>query len=146
MSRFFLLRALSKGNVYSKSKAIADALFLEANDPDGSKGSPLLTLSIRMPPMYGERDMQMIHGALIQLNKGQTHIQIGDNWNLCELLYIGNAARAHILACRALLAGTLDPQPPKVDGEAFLVSDDAPLLFWDSLRKIWTVVGDKTSL
>ena len=83
MSRFFLLRAPSKGNVYSKSKAIADALFLEANDPDGSKGSPLRTLSIRMPPMYGERDMQMIHGALIQLNKGQTHIQ---NWRQLESL------------------------------------------------------------
>ena len=39
--------------------------------------------------------------------RGQTHIQIGDNTNLFDWTYVGNVARAHLLA-----ADKLDTPPP----------------------------------
>lgn len=140
-----VLTASSEANIYAKSKAIADALVLAANNPKGENGTALRTLCIRPPAMYGERDMQMIHGALEQLKKGVTRVQIGDNSNLCDYLYVENAASAHILAAKALLSDTVDTAQ-KVDGEAFFITDEAPVLFWDFIRKIWTAAGDQTPL
>ena len=55
-----------------------------------------------------------------------------------------NAASAHLLAAKALLRGIEDPEAHKVDGEAFFITDDKPVLFWDFSRKIWKAAGDQT--
>ncbi|MCJ1244533.1 erg26, C-3 sterol dehydrogenase [Trapelia coarctata] len=140
-----VLTASSKTDSYAKTKAIAEALVLEANDPLGKHGSSLRTLSLRPCGIYGERDMQLISSALGTLQKpGGAPVQIGDNSNLVDWCYVGNATSAHILAAKALLAGTEDPTAPKVDGEVFFITDDAPVLFWDFIHKIWTAAGDTT--
>ena len=76
----------------------------------------------------------------VMYNK-QTHIQLGDNKNLYDAIYVGNAASAHIQAAQALLR---NDTTAKVDGEAFLITDDAPMPFWDFQRKIWAAAGDET--
>ena len=142
-----VLTAASRENPYSKSKAIADTMVLEANDPEGENGTVLRTLCIRPAGGYGERDIQFTQGILrtLQRRRGTT-IQLGDNTNLFDWVYAGNTTYAHVLAAKALLLGMTDAQASKVDGEAFFITDDHPWPFWTFLRKAWTAAGDQTPL
>ncbi|KAI4151164.1 MAG: hypothetical protein L6R39_002097 [Caloplaca ligustica] len=143
MARFLkedapLVDRRTSSDEYAITKAIADTMVLEANGPN------LRTLCLRPTVIYGERDMQFIPGSLAILRDKQTHIQLGDNKNLYDTVYVGNAAAAHVLAARALLNWHEASQ--KIDGEAFFVTDDAPIPFWDFQRKIWAAAGDQTPL
>ncbi|MCJ1376667.1 hypothetical protein MMC20_007911 [Loxospora ochrophaea] len=137
----------SKAIPYFKAKALADTLVREANTPPGHSGKSLRTATLRLPMVYGERDGQYIPGQLKALQAGQTGMQLGDGKNLCEPVYVGNVATAHVLAAKALLASTTstaDSSRPKVDGEAFLISDGDPQPFWDFSRRTWRHAGDTT--
>ena len=133
-----LLNRQSRSNEYAITKALADTMVLRANCQE------LPTLCLRPPVIYGERDCQAIPGALAVLRDKKTHIQLGDNTNLFDSIYVGNAASAHIKAAKALLAN--DDPNLKVDGEAFFITDDASVPFWDFQRKVWAAAGDKTPL
>ncbi len=128
----------SKASEYVITKALADTMVLKANCQD------LRTLCLRPPGIYGERDGQLIPGALAILRDKKTHIQLGDNTNLYDSIYVGNAASAHVMAAKTLLMH--DGQDLKVDGEAFFITDDAPIPFWDFQRNIWAAAGDRTPL
>ena len=54
-----------------------------------------------------------------------------------------NAAEAHILLAKALLRSktSIDDTIPKVDGEAFNITDGQRHLFWDFPRTIWKAAG-----
>lgn len=133
-----LLTKDSESSKYAITKALADMMVLKASCQE------LRTLCLRPPVIYGERDGQLIPGALAVLYDKKTNVQLGDNTNLFDAIYVGNAASAHILAARALLMNNASGL--KVDGEAFFVTDDAPIPFWDFQRKIWAEAGDKTPL
>lgn len=111
----------SSSHPYARTKARADKLVLEANRPSGKDGSGLCTACIRLPIVYGERDLFAIPGALVALEKGQTHFQLGDGSNLWDFASADNAATAHVLLATALLVQ--DPAASKVDGEAFNITD-----------------------
>lgn len=73
---------------------------------------------------------------------GQTKVQLGDNTNLLDVTWAGNAAEAHILAGRALLVP--DRAKGRVDGEAFNITDGHPVPFWDYARMFYRAAGDTT--
>ena len=131
----------SAGDAYSVTKALGEKLVLEANEPVGLK-----TASLRICTVYGERDQQMIAGSLDVLKSGQHKMQIGDNTNLFDTVSVENVANAHLLAAKALLAANLQTTGLKVDGEAFNITDDDPIPFWDFQRLIWAVAGTKIKL
>ncbi|MCJ1414947.1 hypothetical protein MMC32_001277 [Xylographa parallela] len=150
-----VLTAASRANNYSKAKAVADTLVLGANNPlrtsppsstghGPSYSGFLRTLVLRTTAMYGERDQQVIAGLLTSFRAGETRYQLGDNGNLFDWLYVGNAAQAHVQAAKALSAGASDANAPKVDGEAFFITDDMSLPFWDFVRMVWRAMGDTT--
>lgn len=60
--------------------------------------------------------------------RGQTHFQIGDNTNLFDWTYVGNVARAHLLAADKL--DTPPPAPPlsAVTEKLPLTADEVPPL------------------
>lgn len=126
--------ASSKGTPYQKAKGIADSLVLEANSVN------LRTTCLRLPPVYGEGDPYVIPNALYLMRKGQQTLQIGPNEKVFEHVYVENAIHAHILASKALL----HHREPKVDGEAFFITDGQPLKYYDFARKIWVTAGDKS--
>ena len=103
-----------------------------------------LTLYLRPPVIYGQRDCQAIPGALVVLQDKKTHIKLGDSKNIHDSIYVGSAASAHINATKAL--SKIDDPDLKADGEAFFITDDAPVPFWDFQRKIWAAAGEKTPL
>ena len=131
-----VLQKSSQGDDYAKSKAIADTAVLAANDKSG-----LRTMCLRITLVYGERDNQMIPGALELLNAGRENIQIGNNKNLWDYCSVTNVAAAHVLAVKAILGGIDNPNATKVDGEAFIITDGAPAPFWDFERMVWTAAG-----
>jgi sterol-4alpha-carboxylate 3-dehydrogenase (decarboxylating) len=63
-----------------------------------------------------------------------------------DVVYVGHVARAEVLAALGLLRRHIDPTAPKIDGEAFNITDDEPAPPWTFFRKYWILAGDKTSL
>ena len=125
-----------KPNFYHRSKAETERLVLETSQ------SGLATVSLRICLIYGERDNSLLPGLMAALDKNQTNIQLGENKQRYDFVYAGNAAKAHLLAAKALL----NPSQArgKVDGEAFMITDGAPKQFWDAAHIAWRAAGDKT--
>ncbi|KAI3588153.1 hypothetical protein IWW34DRAFT_18465 [Fusarium oxysporum f. sp. albedinis] len=117
-----------KSNEYNRTKAIGDHLVREANGPR------LRTVTLRPGHAYGERHVQGMVEVL-DMCKNKKLVQIGDGKNLMEVVSGENNAIAHVLTAKALL----DPSRAsgKVDGEAFNVSDGAPVPFWHHTGVIW---------
>ena len=138
-TRSLITRSSSGANHYSISKARAEELVVKANNR-----AELRTVSLRIAGIYGDRDNQMIPGTLKVLRDKRQHVQIGDNSTLFDFYSATNAATAHILAARALLAGMEDPAVPKVDGEVFFITDGKSMPFWTFSRKVWGSAGDRT--
>ncbi len=88
----------------------------------------------------------MVLYHLINLQRqGRTNVQVGDNNNLFDFTYVGNVAHAHLLAAHALLTtlemATAPLDHEKVDGEAFFITNDSPVYFWDFSRAVWRHAG-----
>jgi sterol-4alpha-carboxylate 3-dehydrogenase (decarboxylating) len=130
-------------NAYAKTKAIADLEVRAANAPP-----TLSTAVIGIAGLYGENDDNCIGTLLNTVKKDQHKVQTGDNKRHFEFVYIENACMAHVLAAKALLVGeATDSQnmeqskKGKVDGEAFFVSDDVSMPYFDFARKLYAFAG-----
>lgn len=77
--------------------------------------------------------------------EGKSNVQVGDNNNLFDFTYVENVAHGHLLAARALLVTAASATVPldheRVDGEAFLITNDSPVYFWDFCRAVWAAAG-----
>ncbi|CAO1631513.1 unnamed protein product [Jaminaea pallidilutea] len=93
-------------DTYSETKARAEAIVLDANTPDGDKGSVpdsgLRTVSIRPAGIFGPNDRQALPGFYGQLLSGRTNFQFGENANLFDWTYVDNVSHAHLLAADRL--------------------------------------------
>lgn len=123
---------------YNRTKAIADRLVRAANSPQ------LRTVCLRPGHMYGERHVQGMVEVLDMCEGGRALFQVGNGANLMEVASADNTAAAHVLAAKALV----DPSRArgKVDGEAFNVSDGAPVPFWHHIGVIWKVARGEDAL
>ena len=142
--RWPVLHPPQQREYYAETKALAESIVLDANRNYGD----MLTVALRPACVFGEGDVQTIPSMLTAYKKGQTKFQLGQNMNLFDFSYVGNVAYAHILATIALLSTRGLSTPPldheKVDGEAFFITNDSPLYFWDFARLVWATAGDTT--
>jgi len=140
----------SNGSPYERTKGAADSLTLKMNTPKSSEKESkgyqgmLLTAVIRVPALYGRRDLRTSARILQRANTRATRVQLGNNQAKHEWLYLENAAHAHVLAAKALVDTQRGEKDARVDGEAFFVTDGAPLRFWDFSRKMWVAAGDES--
>ena len=135
---------------YTTTKCQAEQHVLASNRTQSHPN--FVTAAIRPSAMFGTGDVQLIPIGLSAYFKGQTKFQIGANENLFDFTEIRNVAHAHHLALAALLAtnerlssrqsAPLDHE--KVDGEAFFITNDSPVYFFDFARLCWAAAGDKT--
>jgi sterol-4alpha-carboxylate 3-dehydrogenase (decarboxylating) len=142
---------------YHHTKAIAERLILEANRkelhtvvlrPCGMVGYAILFYtssiwrSLMSSLIYRPGDQQLMHRLATVLERGQHKIQIGDNTNLVDWVYVGNVADAHILASDLLPTRTDEALTPhQVAGHVFFVTNDTPLPGWNFSRMIWRELG-----
>ncbi|KAI9699594.1 MAG: hypothetical protein M1820_007093 [Bogoriella megaspora] len=136
-----------KAPAYAKSKALAEAMVLEADNPLSNKKKAegwagyLCTGALRFPIVYGTHDLTSIPGCLNALKNGQTNVQLGDGKNLWDFCSTENAAVAHLLLAQNLMNGQDDKAVGKIHGEAFHIHDDEPRPFWEFARKVWKYAG-----
>ncbi len=142
--RWPIIRAPKQREYYSETKGIAECIVLAANRQYGN----MLTVALRPATIFGEGDTSITPNLLKAYEKGQTKFQLGSNDNLFDFTYVGNVAHAHILAAVALInTHALKTQPldhERVDGEAFFITNNQPIYFWDFARMIWSAAGDET--
>jgi len=128
------LNRIADFDYYTTTKAIADQMVLEANDTS----SNLDTCCLRISPIYGERDNQLIPGLIKVLDDSRRYVQIGNNTALFDFLSVKNAARAHVSAYKALSS----PETrSSVAGQAFFITDGNGMPFWDFSRKVLAAAG-----
>ncbi|KEQ78828.1 NAD(P)-binding protein [Aureobasidium pullulans EXF-150] len=131
---------------YVNTKALAEMYVLSQNQPTGTPR--FLTCALRPSGIFGVGDSWVVPGILEAYHRGQTWVQLGDNTNLFEFTENTNVAYAHVLATAALVAAYAKDNTTvaedKVDGEAFFITNDEPVYFWDFTRTIWKYAGDTT--
>ncbi|KAK1070964.1 erg26, C-3 sterol dehydrogenase [Friedmanniomyces endolithicus] len=145
-----LIMGAQQPEYYTTTKAQAETHVLASNRAPSHPD--FLTAAIRPSAMFGEGDVQLLPPGLSAYYRGQTKFQIGDNENLFDFTEITNVAHAHHLALAALLAtrdrdakGLAAPlDNEKVDGEAFFITNDSPVYFFDFARMCWAAAGDQT--
>ena len=109
---------------YPHSKAIAEQHVLDADGVDG-----LLTCSLRPHLIWGPRDRHLIPRLLRRARSGRLR-RVGDGTNLVDMVYVENAAAAHLLAADALGPGS------PVAGRAYFISQGEPVNCWDWIDEI----------
>jgi sterol-4alpha-carboxylate 3-dehydrogenase (decarboxylating) len=141
--RWPILKGKAQLDYYAETKGLAEEAILAANR---SGPSNLLTVAIRPAGIFGEGDVQLLPNMLDLYYTNKTNFQVGDNTNLFDFTYVGNVAHAHLLAAHLLLSTSKLSTTPldheKVDGEAFIITNDAPIYFWDFPRQLWAIAGN----
>ena len=109
---------------YSHSKALGEQKVLAAN------GQKLRTCAMRPHLIWGPRDQHLIPRLIARAKSGRLR-RVGDGENLVDMIYVENAAEAHLLAADALAA---DDSP--VAGKAYFLSQGEPVNCWQWIDKI----------
>lgn len=109
---------------YSATKAMAEKMVLAENNKNG-----LLTVALRPHLIWGPGDTNLIP-RLIERAKSGRLIRIGDGKNMVDLVYVDNAAYAHLLAIDRLTHGS------PVCGQAYFISQGKPVFLWDWINEV----------
>ncbi|MEM8680009.1 MAG: NAD-dependent epimerase/dehydratase family protein, partial [Planctomycetota bacterium] len=109
---------------YPHSKALGEQCVLAAN---GTLG--LATCALRPHLIWGPRDAHLIPRLIDRARKRQLRI-VGAGDNLVDMVYVENAATAHLQACDRL---TLDSP---VAGKAYFISQGEPVNCWEWINQI----------
>jgi len=144
----------NKREYYSETKAIAERLVLAANGTEEVGG--LLTAAVRPAGITGEGDMGGIAYGVCKTAAvapaWQLNLQLGQGDNLFDTTYVGNVVLGLLLVADGLLktskragesgmkdGGILEHE--RVDGEAFIVTNDQPCYFWEITRFMYSRMG-----
>ncbi len=111
---------------YSKTKAIAERIVLDANGPG------LATVALRPHLIWGPGDNHLLSGIL---GRASSLRRIGRRDPLIDCIYVDNAADAHILAADRLAPGSA------VAGRAYFISNGEPRGLWRIVNGILGAAG-----
>jgi nucleoside-diphosphate-sugar epimerase len=113
---------------YPHTKAIAERMVLEANGP------ALATVALRPHLIWGPGDPHLIPRLIARAKRGKLR-RIGKTPKKVDVIYIDNAALAHVQAGEKLSAGSV------VAGKAYFLSQGEPVFLWDFINRILTDAG-----
>lgn len=114
---------------YPRSKAMAEQMVLKANGQAG-----MLTCSLRPHLIWGPRDQALLPRLISRARQGPLR-QVGDGKNLIDMIYVENAADAHIQAADALTPGS------PVAGKAYFLSQGEPVECWTWINELLALHG-----
>jgi len=109
---------------YPHSKALAEQAVLAANGQAG-----LRTCALRPHLIWGPGDPHLIPRLIDRARRGRLR-QIGNGANLIDMVYVENAARAHLQAADHLRDGS------PVCGQAYFLSQGEPVNCWQWINEI----------
>jgi len=93
----------------------------------------LMTCSLRPHLIWGPRDAHLIPRLIERARSGKLR-RVGDGTNLVDMIYVENAAEAHLLAADRLQAGS------PVCGSAYFLSQGEPVNCWNWINEILSLV------
>ncbi len=114
---------------YPHTKALAEQAVLAANGKDG-----LATCALRPHLIWGPRDQHLIPRLLDRASCGKL-VRVGDGRNLIDMIYVENAAGAHLLAGDALHLGG------PISGQSYFISQGEPVNCWEWIDQILVSAG-----
>ena len=111
-------------NAYSETKTMAEKLVLAAND-----GVNFLTCAIRPHLIWGPGDPHLFPRVIQKGKEGKLRI-VGDGENLVDIIYVENAAVAHVQAFEHLKPHSV------VCGQAYFIGQERPVRLWDFINQV----------
>ncbi|MHB8901344.1 MAG: NAD-dependent epimerase/dehydratase family protein, partial [Thermoguttaceae bacterium] len=114
---------------YPRSKAIAEREVLAAG-----RSGETLTCALRPHLIWGPRDRHLIPRLLARARAGRLR-RVGNGENLVDMIYVENAADAHLQAADALLENS------PVAGSAYFLSQGEPVNCWRWIDQILALAG-----
>jgi 3beta-hydroxy-delta5-steroid dehydrogenase/steroid delta-isomerase len=117
-------------DLYTETKVLGEQVALAANGHGG-----LLTCAIRPGGIYGPGEKLVFPRVIEECVRGRYVAKIGDGSALSDNSFIENLVDAEIEAARHLLPGS------PLAGEAYFVSDGAPMNYFDFFRPVVEALG-----
>jgi nucleoside-diphosphate-sugar epimerase len=121
---------------YPHSKAVAEKMILDSVSSNHQISSvPFLTCVLRPHLIIGLRDRHLFPRLFARAKEGRL-FRVGDGSNLIDIIFVENAALAHIQAANALT----DSSSP-VNGNVYYISQGQPVNCWNWIDEILTIKG-----
>ncbi|MHB0959879.1 MAG: NAD-dependent epimerase/dehydratase family protein [Pirellulaceae bacterium] len=114
---------------YPHTKALAEQAVLAANGQQGT-----LTCALRPHLIWGPRDGHLIPRLIDRAQRGRLR-QVGNGKNRVDVVYVENAAQAHLQAADALEADS------PVAGSVYFISQGEPVYCWEWINAILELAG-----
>jgi len=114
---------------YPRTKALAEQQVLAAHGRSG-----LMTCALRPHLIWGPRDRHLVPRLLARQRQGRLR-RVGDGTNLVDMIYVENAAQAHLQACDAL-----EPAAG-IGGRAYFISQGEPVNCWAWINEVLALDG-----
>lgn len=114
---------------YPHTKALGEQQVLAANGKEG-----LLTCALRPHLIWGPRDQHLIPRLIDRARSGRLR-RIGSGENLVDMVYVENAAAAHLQA-----ADRLEKNSP-VCGRPYFISQGEPVKCWAWIDELLALAG-----
>jgi nucleoside-diphosphate-sugar epimerase len=109
---------------YAETKSMAEKLVLQRNN-----GKTFLTCALRPHLIWGPGDPHLFPRVIQKGKEGKLRI-VGDGENLVDIIYVENAAMAHVQAFEHLNPSS------RVCGEAYFIGQERPVKLWDFINQI----------
>ena len=114
---------------YPHTKALAEQHVLASHGKNG-----LATCVLRPHLIWGPRDRHLIPRVIERARRKQLR-RIGDGLNFIDMVFVENAAQAHLQAADVLAIGS------PVGGRAYFISQGTPVNCWDWINEIIVIAG-----
>lgn len=118
---------------YPHTKALGEQHVLKQNGRQHERGQ-LFTCALRPHLIWGPRDNHLIPRLIKRAQAGRLR-RVGDGKNLVDMIYVENAADAHLQAADGLIPGS------PVCGQAYFLSQGEPVLCWKWINDILALAG-----
>jgi nucleoside-diphosphate-sugar epimerase len=114
---------------YPRTKALAEQAVLSENSESGLK-----TCALRPHLIWGPGDPHLVPRLMARARAGRLR-RVGKGRNRVDVIYVDNAARAHLLAAERLVAGS------PVCGRAYFLSQGEPVNLWEWVDELLELAG-----
>ena len=112
---------------YAQTKTMAEKLVLSLSS------DTFMTVAIRPHLIWGPGDPHLFPRVIQKGREGKLRV-VGDGENLVDIVYVENAAMAHVLAFEQLRPGS------RVNGQAYFIGQERPVKLWHFINDILAFV------